>query len=58
MLSRTHGQTATPTTVGKEFANYVYRLDRHKQQFLDVKILGKINGESAPVRHISGDVVC
>jgi adenylosuccinate lyase len=44
MLSRTHGQTATPTTVGKEFANIVARLDRAQQQFRDVVIRGKFNG--------------
>jgi adenylosuccinate lyase len=44
MLSRTHGQAATPTTVGKEFANIVARLDRAQQQFRDVVIRGKFNG--------------
>lgn len=44
MLSRTHGQTASPTTVGKEFANVVYRLDRALQQIKQVELLGKING--------------
>ena len=44
MLSRTHGQTASPTTVGKELANVVYRLERQLQQFTDSPILGKING--------------
>jgi adenylosuccinate lyase len=44
MLSRTHGQTATPTTVGKEIANVVARLDRAQQQFRDVVIRGKFNG--------------
>lgn len=44
MLSRTHGQAATPTTVGKEFANVCSRLKRQKQQLLNVKIQGKING--------------
>ena len=44
MLSRTHGQSATPTTTGKEFANTVARLERQQQQFLNVEILGKING--------------
>ena len=44
MLSRTHGQSATPTTVGKEFANVAVRLTRQKQQFKDVKLMGKING--------------
>ena len=44
MLSRTHGQTASPTTVGKEFANVVARLERAQQQFADVVIRGKFNG--------------
>ena len=44
MLSRTHGQTASPTTVGKELANVVARLERQKQQIQQVAILGKING--------------
>ncbi|MGI9271367.1 MAG: adenylosuccinate lyase [Woeseiaceae bacterium] len=44
MLSRTHGQTASPTTVGKEFANVVARLDRAQQQFRDLVIRGKFNG--------------
>ena len=44
MLSRTHGQSATPTTVGKEFANVVARLSRQKQQLEAVALLGKANG--------------
>ena len=44
MLSRTHGQSATPTTTGKEFANVVARLKRQRQQFAEVSLLGKING--------------
>ncbi len=44
MLSRTHGQSATPTTVGKEIANTVARLDRQLQQLLAVQHLGKMNG--------------
>lgn len=44
MLSRTHGQTASPTTVGKEFANVVYRLQRQQAQLKANDILGKING--------------
>ena len=44
MLSRTHGQTASPTTVGKEFANVVYRLRRQQSQLQNNEILGKING--------------
>ena len=44
MLSRTHGQTATPTTLGKEFANVVARLRRQVKQLSAVQIMGKING--------------
>ncbi|HSW69357.1 MAG TPA: adenylosuccinate lyase [Gammaproteobacteria bacterium] len=44
MLSRTHGQPATPTTVGKEFANIVARLERQIKQLSDASILGKLNG--------------
>jgi adenylosuccinate lyase len=44
MLSRTHGQTASPTTVGKEFANISYRLGRQIEQISQVPLLGKING--------------
>ncbi|MCF8999234.1 adenylosuccinate lyase [Acinetobacter nectaris] len=44
MLSRTHGQTASPTTLGKEFANVAYRLARQIKQFENVELLGKING--------------
>ncbi|MCG8379429.1 MAG: adenylosuccinate lyase, partial [Proteobacteria bacterium] len=44
MLSRTHGQTASPTTVGKEFANFVARIDAAQKQFADVVIRGKFNG--------------
>ena len=44
MLSRTHGQTASPTTVGKEFANVVKRLEIAQAQFADVVIRGKFNG--------------
>jgi adenylosuccinate lyase len=44
MLSRTHGQTASPTTVGKELANVVARLERQIKQVEAVEILGKING--------------
>ena len=44
LLSRTHGQTATPSTMGKEIANVVVRLRRQRQQLMDVEILGKING--------------
>ncbi len=44
MMSRTHGQPATPTTMGKEFANTVYRIQRQLQQLESSDILGKING--------------
>ena len=44
MLSRTHGQTASPTTVGKEMANVAYRLKRQREQLVSVPMLGKING--------------
>ncbi len=44
MLSRTHGQTASPTTVGKELANVVARLQRQLKQIQSVELLGKING--------------
>ncbi|WP_216934501.1 MULTISPECIES: adenylosuccinate lyase [unclassified Acinetobacter] len=44
MLSRTHGQTASPTTLGKEMANVAYRLARQIKQFKNVELLGKING--------------
>ena len=44
MLSRTHGQTASPTTVGKEFANVAYRLKRQISLISAVPMLGKING--------------
>ena len=44
MLSRTHGQTASPTTVGKELANVVHRLRQQRNEAADVVILGKING--------------
>ena len=44
MLSRTHGQPASPTTLGKEMANVAYRLKRQSQIISDTPILGKING--------------
>ena len=44
MLSRTHGQTASPTTLGKEFANVVARLSRQRDQLAAVAITGKANG--------------
>jgi adenylosuccinate lyase len=44
MLSRTHGQTASPTTVGKEIANVVARLDHARVRIADVALLAKMNG--------------
>lgn len=44
MLSRTHGQTASPTTVGKEIANVVARLDVARQRIAAVKLMAKMNG--------------
>ncbi|WP_300086460.1 adenylosuccinate lyase [uncultured Nitrosomonas sp.] len=44
MLARTHGQTATPTTLGKEMANFVYRLRQGRERLANVAITGKING--------------
>ena len=44
MLSRTHGQPATPTTLGKEMANVVYRLQRQVSQMNKLNMLGKLNG--------------
>ncbi|HBK56611.1 MAG TPA: adenylosuccinate lyase [Xanthomonadales bacterium] len=44
MLSRTHGQTASPTTVGKEIANVVARLERQRDGLAGIAIVGKING--------------
>lgn len=44
ILSRTHGQPASPSTVGKEMANFAYRLIRQYNQLKSIKILGKMNG--------------
>jgi len=44
MLAHTHGQPASPTTVGKEIANVIYRLRRQRKQLAEAEILGKING--------------
>jgi len=44
MLSRTHGQTASPTTVGKEIANVVVRLASAREKIAAVKVMGKMNG--------------
>jgi adenylosuccinate lyase len=69
MLSRTHGQTASPTTLGKELANFVARLERAIDAFDKVEIFGKLNGAvgnynahviaypDADWRRISGDFV-
>ncbi len=44
MLSRTHGQTASPTTLGKEIAVFIHRIHRQLDQIIDQPILGKFNG--------------
>jgi adenylosuccinate lyase len=44
MLSRTHGQPATPTTLGKEFANVAFRLQRQLKQIEAIELMGKMNG--------------
>ena len=44
MMSRTHGQPATPTTLGKEVANVVFRLERARSRIAAVSLMGKING--------------
>jgi len=44
LLARTHGQTASPTTMGKEWANVAYRLIRTREQIISTPVLGKING--------------
>jgi adenylosuccinate lyase len=44
MLARTHGQPASPTTLGKEMANFAHRLTRQRNQLADVPLLGKMNG--------------
>ena len=44
LLARTHGQPASPTTIGKEMANVVYRMRRQRDEIARVEILGKING--------------
>jgi adenylosuccinate lyase len=44
MLSRTHGQAASPTTLGKEMANFAHRLERARARIAAVPVLGKING--------------
>ncbi len=44
MLCRTHGQPASPSTMGKEIANVVYRMRRQREQLVAIPLLGKING--------------
>ena len=44
LLARTHGQPASPTTVGKEFATFAYRLKKQRDAYAKVEILGKMNG--------------
>jgi len=44
MLARTHGQPASPTTLGKEMANFVHRLRRQREQITAIRLMGKING--------------
>ncbi|MGH8548100.1 MAG: adenylosuccinate lyase [Methylococcales bacterium] len=44
MLSRTHGQSASPTTIGKEFANVAARLQAQRDRFANIEIRGKMNG--------------
>lgn len=44
MMARTHGQPASPTTMGKEMANVAVRLQRQREQIADIALLGKING--------------
>ncbi|BEV73337.1 MULTISPECIES: adenylosuccinate lyase [unclassified Paludibacterium] len=44
MMCRTHGQPATPSTMGKELANVIYRLQRQREQLMGQEMLGKING--------------
>ncbi|CUR53671.1 Adenylosuccinate lyase [Serratia symbiotica] len=44
LISRTHGQPATPSTIGKEFANVIYRMERQVNQLINIEIMGKING--------------
>lgn len=44
MMARTHGQPASPTTMGKEMANVAYRLERQRKQIAEVAVLGKVNG--------------
>ncbi len=56
MLARTHGQPATPTTVGKELAVFVYRLERLAKQIEDSEYLGKFSGATGTfAAHVAAD---
>ena len=56
MLSRTHGQAASPTTLGKEMANFTSRLRRASNAFLRIEILGKFNGAVGGFNaHVAGN---
>jgi adenylosuccinate lyase len=56
MLSRTHGQPATPTTLGKEMANVAHRLKRARGRLASVEVLGKINGATGNFNaHVAAD---
>jgi adenylosuccinate lyase len=56
MLSRTHGQPATPTTLGKEMANVAHRLKRARGRLAAVEVLGKINGATGNFNaHVAAD---
>ena len=56
MLSRTHGQPATPSTMGKEFAVFVHRLERIRQQILGSEYLGKFSGATGTfAAHLAAD---
>lgn len=56
MMSRTHGQPATPTTLGKELAVFVYRLNRQIAQIDDIQFLGKFSGATGTfAAHLSAD---
>ena len=55
MLARTHGQPATPTTLGKEMANVAHRLERARERLAAVKLLGKANGATGNFNaHVAG----
>lgn len=56
MMSRTHGQPATPTTLGKELAVFVYRLERQLNQIDDIEYLGKFSGATGTfAAHLAAD---